>query len=322
MAGNSFKRACVTGGAGFIGSHLTQALLNAGMEVSVLDDLSTGLRERIPSGARFTEGSILDENAVLEAIAGCDIVFHLAARVAIRSSFHFVVEDAETNLTGTAVMLRCAARCGTIRRFIATSSMAVYADSPTRVPLTEAHPTRPISPYGVSKLACEQLTHLYCAHARIQSTVVRLFNTYGPGQSFSPYVGVVTIFFNQLLQGQRPTIFGDGKQCRDFVHVHDVVQGFLCAMAADGSGQTYNIGSGVPQEVKNIYALVAQSIGTRLDPVYKEAASGELVYSVADISKAHQEIGFTPREQLEPSLARVRDEIARNSTLVGSKSIS
>lgn len=316
MASGRFRRACVTGGAGFIGSHLAQALLNVGIEVSILDDLSTGLRERIPSGARYIEGSILDEDAVLETIAGCDIVFHLAARVAIRSSFQFAVEDAETNLTGTAVMLRCAARCGTVGKFIATSSMAVYADSPARLPITEAHTTRPISPYGVSKLACEQLTHLYCANAGMQSTVVRLFNTYGPGQVFSPYVGVVTIFFNQLLQGQRPTIFGDGKQCRDFVHVNDVVQGFLCAMAGESSGQTYNIGSGVPQEVKNIFELVAHSIGTRLDPIYREAASGELLYSVADTSKAHQEIGFTPREQLGPSLARIRDEIATQSAFV------
>ena len=304
-----FRRACVTGGAGFIGSHLVEQLINLGMEVSIIDDFSTGKSSRVHPDARLVEGSILDETKVAQAMDSAEIVFHLAARVAVRSSFEFVVEDARTNIEGTAAALRVAGRTSTVRRFVSTSSMAVYSDSLSMTPVSEDHATNPISPYGVSKLAAERLTHLYCAHSGKESVVLRLFNTYGPGQTFSPYVGVVTIFVNLLRRGETPTIYGDGLQERDFVHVQDVVQGFVRAMGDTSSGETFNIGSGEALTLNSLYQHVAESMGSQLIPQYSPAAIGELRCSVASIAKARQKLGYSPGHKFEQALPAVVAEI-------------
>ena len=308
-----FHRACVTGGAGFIGSHLVEHLLRLGLEVTVLDNLSTGRASRIPAGARFVEGSILDPAKTLEAMEGAEVLFHLAARVAIRSSFSFIVEDAQTNVAGTATVLHSAAATRTIKRIISTSSMAVYADSPMNLGVREDHPTSPLSPYGVSKLAAERLTHIYCAQVGIESAVLRLFNTYGPGQTLSPYVGVVTIFVNQLIRGDQPTIFGDGLQLRDFVHVLDVVQGFSKAMSNRISGETFNIGSGQATTLNELYLAVSEVMQIKQPPLYAPVAAGELLCSFADISKAIRELGYQPRHGLSESLPAVIEEICAAS---------
>jgi UDP-glucose 4-epimerase len=305
----TFQRACVTGGAGFIGSHLVEQLVGLGMEVSVLDDFSTGKASRVHPAARLVEGSVLDEARAAEAMESAQVVFHLAARVAIRSSFEFVAEDARANLEGTAAALRVAGKTNSVRRFVATSSMAVYSDSPSMLPVGEDHATDPISPYGVSKLAAERLTHLYCAHSKMDSLVLRLFNTYGPGQTLSPYVGVVTILVNQLRRGETPTIYGDGLQARDFVHVQDVVQGFVRAMAAPSSGETFNIGSGEALTVNALYRYIAASMGSELLPQYSPAAAGELRCSVASIAKAQQQLGYSPKYKFEQALPAVVSEI-------------
>jgi UDP-glucose 4-epimerase len=234
---SEFKHACVTGGAGFIGSHLVEALLRKRVGVTVLDNLSVGRRENVPSGVPIVVGDILDTELVADTLSGCDVVFHLAARVAIRSSFEFAVQDTMTNVVGTASVLRAARNAGSVRKVITASSMAVYGDALDKVPFPETLDTAPISPYGVSKLAAERLTHLMCGEAGMQSTVLRLFNTYGPRQALSPYVGVITIFINRLLSEERPTIFGDGEQCRDFVHVQDVAAAFVGAMDTNVSGE-------------------------------------------------------------------------------------
>jgi UDP-glucose 4-epimerase len=308
-----FRRACVTGGAGFIGSHLVEHLLRVGMKVTVLDDLSTGRKSRIPAGASFVEGSILDSAKTSEAMEGAEVLFHLAARVAIRSSFTFVVEDAQTNLVGTAAVLHAAAATPTVRRVISTSSMAVYADSPSKRAVPEDHPTLPLSPYGVSKLAAEQLTHLYCAQAGLESAVLRLFNTFGPGQTLSPYVGVVTIFVNQLIRGERPTIFGDGLQMRDFVHVLDVVQGFSLAMSSRTIGETFNIGSGQATTLDWLYRSVTEVMHIKQPPLHVPAVQGELLCSFADISKAIRKLGYQPRYRLAETLPAVIEEICAAS---------
>lgn len=306
-----YTKACVTGGAGFIGSHLVPALLSRNLSVTVLDNLSVGRAENIPPEARIVRGDILDEQTAREAIDGCDIVFHLAARVAIRSSFKFVVEDTMTNVAGTASVLRAAQLAGTVRKVITASSMAVYADSPERRSVDENHPTEPISPYGISKLAAERLTHSMCAHAGIQSVVLRLFNTYGAGQRLSPYVGAVTIFINKLRLGECPIIFGDGEQCRDFVHVEDVAAGFAKAMESDTSGETFNIGSGVPRSVNQLLESLNRSMNTNCSARHLEAVAGELRYSVADISKARTLLGYAPKHDFESSLGAVIDEISK-----------
>lgn len=309
----SRRRVCVTGGAGFIGVRLVSALLARGSEVVVLDDLSVGRRERVPGGARLVVGDIRDPGAVRAALDGCDAVAHLAARVAIRSSFEFAVDDASINLVGTASVLRGAIAAGTVRRFVLASSMAVYADSAEPRPLDESHPTVPASPYGVSKLAAEQLVQLLCAQAGMSGGVLRLFNTYGPGQTFSPYVGVVTIFVHDLLAGRTATIFGDGEQCRDLVHVDDVAGAFALALEADRAEGTYNIGTGHATSVNAIYEQVRAALRVtgkvgRVAPV-----AGELRYSIADIGAARRALGYQPQHRIAAGMADIVAEIAAHA---------
>jgi UDP-glucose 4-epimerase len=301
--------ACVTGGAGFIGSHLVRALLARGMAVTVLDNLSVGRRENVPAEAALVEGDILDAAAVDRALQGCDVVFHLAARVAIRSSFDFVVEDTMTNVSGSASVLAQACGTDSVRRLLTASSMAVYADAAAPAPVNEQHDLRPVSPYGVSKLAAEHLTHTMCAAAGKESMVLRLFNTYGRGQAFSPYVGVVTIFVNKLHSGQTPQIFGDGEQCRDFVHVEDVVTAFVRAMDSDATGETLNVGTGKATSINAVYAAVSRGMGSEVRAEHTAAVPGEVRYSIADIEKARRLIGYQPKHVFENSVNDVVQDI-------------
>ena len=308
------RRVCVTGGAGFIGVRLVSALLARGCDVTVLDDLSIGRRERVPAGARLVVGDIRDAGAVRKALAGCDAVAHLAARVAIRSSFEHAVDDASINVVGTASVLRHAIDAGSVKRFVLASSMAVYADSSAPRPIGEDHATDPASPYGVSKLAAERLVRLMCAQAGIGHVVLRLFNTYGPGQSLSPYVGVVTIFVNDLLEGRAVTIYGNGEQCRDFVHVDDVAGAFALALASDRPQGTYNIGTGRATSVNEIHRRVAAALGRESVPRCMAAVPGELRYCVAGIEAAGRDLGYTPEHTLDDDLAAVVREVALGVT--------
>lgn len=307
---NGIQRACVTGGAGFIGSRVVRQLLERGIEVLVIDNLSVGLRESVPAGAQLLEGDILDPEVALQA-AQCDVVFHLAARVAIRSSFDFVVEDTTTNIVGTANMLRNIALAPSrrVKKFILASSMAVYADSPDPTPVPEGHPVLPVSPYGVSKLAAEMLVQQMCQECGIDSAILRLFNTYGTGQALSPYVGVCTIFANAMRAGQAPTIFGDGEQRRDFVHVEDVAQGFLKAMEHPTKGQVFNIGSGTGLTVNQVYSAIASALDFDQDATYAQAVPGELRYSVADNSRAREQLGFAPAFSFKEAIPGILQEM-------------
>ncbi len=305
----------MTGGAGFIGSHLVEALLRRGLAVTVLDNLSVGRSENVPSAAQIVAGDILDTELAAHTLAGCDVVFHLAARVAVRSSFESAVQDTMTNVVGTASVLRAAQRAGSVRKVITASSMAVYADEPHRIPLPESHTTAPISPYGVSKLAAERLTHLMCSQAGMQSVALRLFNTYGPRQALSPYVGVITIFINKLLNGEKPRIFDDGEQCRDFVHAQDVAGGFVRAMEADVSGETFNIGSGVPRTVNGVLNSLNRAMNTTVAARHVDPVPGELRYSVADISRARQLLGYEPVYDFDSSLKLLVAEMQRGVTV-------
>jgi UDP-glucose 4-epimerase len=306
-----FRRACVTGGAGFIGTQLVRSLLARGLDVTVLDNLSVGHAENVPPKAVLIEGDILDAASVRRAQEGCDIVFHLAARVAIRSSFEFVVEDTMTNVAGTASVLRAAQKAGSVRKVVTASSMAVYADAEGSRPVPEDHSTEPISPYGISKLAAEALTHSMCSQAELESVVLRLFNTYGPGQALSPYVGVVTIFVDKLNRGEAPTVFGDGRQCRDFVHVEDVAAGFLAAMKKEASGRTFNIGTGTSTSVNEVLQHLQAAMGTSLAERHAEAVPGELRYSIADIGRARSLLGFEPKHRFRDSVPQVVRDILK-----------
>ncbi|MFT5175872.1 MAG: UDP-glucose 4-epimerase [Gammaproteobacteria bacterium] len=318
MGVEGLKRVCVTGGAGFIGVRLVSNLLERGIEVTVLDDLSVGVRSRVPDGARLVVGDIRDAAPAREAVDGCDALVHLAARVAIRSSFEHAVDDTSINVVGTASMLRAAIDAGTVRRFVFASSMAVYADSLSAKPIDESHLARPTSPYGISKLAAERLVHLMCAEAGLSSTALRLFNTYGPGQTFSPYVGVVTIFVTQLLNGQPVTIFGDGEQCRDFVHVDDVATAFVLAVQSERSQCTYNVGTGHAISVNEVYERVCRAMDKDIAARHVVAAPGELRYSIADINAARHELGYSPERKFDSEIAPAVAEILSNATVSNS----
>lgn len=302
----TFSHALVTGGAGFIGSHLTRRLLAAGRSVTVLDNLSVGRAAAVPQGARFVHGDLRDEAAVDDALQGVDGVFHLAAQVTIRGSFDRFYEDLDTNVMGTARLLR-AVDPAAVRCFVLASSMAVYADAPSPAPIDESHPTHPLSPYGVGKLAAEGVAQQILAGRGIPCTALRFFNTFGPGQTYTPYVGVITIFVTRLLRGETPVIFGDGEQQRDFVHVDDIVS---AVMAAPGRQPgTYNVGTGRGTSLNQLAALLTARVNPSLSPQHAPAQEGELRFSVADITAARRALAYAPTRTLEGDLDAVIAEI-------------
>jgi UDP-glucose 4-epimerase len=305
------SHALVTGGAGFIGSHLCRRLLAAGTRVTVLDNLSVGRREVVPDGARFVHGDIRDARAVREALDGVDAVFHLAARVTVRGSFEHFHDDLDTNVMGTATLLR-ALDPASVTRFVLASSMAVYAESQTPDPIDEGHPTTPLSPYGAGKLAAETVSRQVLEGRGIPFTALRYFNTFGPGQTYTPYVGVITIFITKLLRGEAPVIFGDGEQQRDFVHVDDIVEG--TAAAAAGAPGTYNLGTGRGTTLNALAALLTERIDSSLSLRHAPAQPGELRYSIADITAARRHLGYAPARSIaadvDAVIARVRRERA------------
>jgi UDP-glucose 4-epimerase len=303
-----YKHALVTGGAGFIGSHIAELLLEKGIEVTVLDNLSLGQRENVPAGATLIEGDIDDFKLAKGLTRQCDIVFHEAARVTIRASVDTCYEDAQTNLMGTINMLR-ACKHSAVRKFVMASSMAVYSDSPIAKPVDEDFAKEPLSPYGICKLAAEKYVHLLCRMNSIDSVILRYFNTFGPRQTFTPYVGVITIFINKLLKGERPVIFGDGNQLRDFVYVGDIARANILAMESSINGITVNIGTGIPTNVNQIAALLIGRLNPAITPEFEPARPEELKISYPDIALAKKLIGYTPQYNLEDRIDEVIDYI-------------
>jgi UDP-glucose 4-epimerase len=293
-----FKKALVTGGAGFIGSHLSQALLKRGLEVVVVDNLTTGKRENVPADAEFIEGDILDFNLVQRLISGTDILFHEAARVSVRSSVKDFYQDAQNNIMGTLNLLHACTK-SKVRKFVYASSMAVYADSSEAIPIKETYLTEPLSPYGIAKLTGEKYCLTISKELGIDCKVLRYFNTYGVRQTFTPYVGVITIFIHRLLAGKSPTIFGSGEQRRDFVHVGDVVDATLHAMDYTGASEIFNVGTGVGISVRELSSLLCSKINPSIKPSYTAKHSGETKNSIADISKAKKTMNYNPRGKLQ-----------------------
>jgi UDP-glucose 4-epimerase len=284
----------VTGGAGFIGSHLCEALLKEGHQVRVLDDLSVGHRENVPKECGFIQGSVLQESILEKALRSVTVIFHEAARVTIRGSVDQFESDAETNLMGTLRVMRQAGKAS-VRRFVYASSMAVYSDSEKPIPVSEHHPTDPVSPYGIAKLAAEQYVLMVCKELGMEPVVLRYFNTFGTRQAFTPYVGVITIFITRLLQNQGIVIFGDGKQTRDFVHVSDIVQANLLALKSQSaSGKIMNVGSGRGTTVLQVAQLLKEKIFPEANITFEPARPEELRNSIADISGQFEFLDIIP----------------------------
>jgi UDP-glucose 4-epimerase len=232
-----------------------------------------------------------------------EAVYHLAARVTIRGSVQGFVDDARVNLMGTLNLLEACSK-STVRRLVFASSMAVYADTSTPAPIPEGHRTEPLSPYGISKLSAENYCRLVGTASGLEVVTLRYFNTFGPGQAFTPYVGVITIFINRLLQGQPPVVFGGG-QTRDFVHVRDVAEASVLAMTRAPAGETLNVGTGSGTTVDRIAKLLCHGIDPRIRPEYADTHPGELRNSIADIGKARRLLGFEPKSRLEDHLDEI-----------------
>jgi len=297
-----FRRVLVTGGAGFIGAHLCRALLRQGVAVTVLDDLSRGLRQNVPEEARFILASVLDPEAVVLALEGAEAVVHLAARVTIRGSVGAELEDSRVNLLGSVNLWQALPRSD-VRHVVLASSMAVYGPPLGPRLLCEEDPCRPLSAYGVNKLAAERHGALVAQRLGLTFQALRLFNTYGPGMRHSPYVGVLQIFARAIREHQEVVLYDAGRPQRDFIHVEDVVAGFMAALARPGVQGAVNIGTGCGTQVAEALDLLESILGWSPPRKLLPARPEELPRAVADITRARRELAFVPRFSLANGLA-------------------
>jgi UDP-glucose 4-epimerase len=295
----------VTGGAGFIGSHLVEALLAQGQQVRVLDNLSTGRRANLAGVVdqiQFIEGTIEDQATVARAVAGVEVIFHLAAIVSVPHSMAEPTQTEQVNTLGTLNLLQ-AARAAGVRRLVLSSTCAVYGDEPT-LPKTETIRSQPKSPYAVSKLAAEYYCQIFWEAFGLETVILRYFNVFGSRQDpSSAYSGVISIFVEKLSQGVVPTIFGDGQQTRDFVFVEDVVRAnLLAATVAQAAGHTLNIGTGYPISIRQLYEALRQIFECEVAPTFGPARCGDVLHSYADPSQAKAILGWKAQVTLETGL--------------------
>jgi len=288
----------ITGGAGFIGSHLAQSLVTDN-EIVVLDDFSTGREERLPDDVRVIRGDVRDEAAVGEAMQGVDIVFHLAAIVDVARSVAEPQHCHSVNVDGTLTVLEAAREVDA--RVVFASSAAIYGD-PESVPISEAAPKQPLSPYGLDKLAADRYVRLYNDLYALPTVVCRLFNVYGPGQRGGDYSAVIQIFIEQAQASEPITVHGDGTQTRDFVHVHDVVRAFAQVATTTHVGEAFNIGTGESVTIRELAAMVQDRAQTAATITHTEPREGDIAQSRADIEKAQTHLGYQPSVPLADGL--------------------
>jgi UDP-glucose 4-epimerase len=297
----------VTGGAGFIGSHVAEALVAGGEEVVVLDDLSTGKRENVPEGAELVEGDIREPQDALFGRAKPTVCFHLAAQADVRVSVARPDHDAKINVLGTINILQAALEHDTRIVFSSTGG-AIYGECER--PATEDAPRNPLAPYGTSKLAGEEYLATYNRLHEARHVTLRFGNVYGPRQDPYGEAGVVAIFLSRLLSGEQPRIFGDGSQGRDYVYVGDVVRATLAA--AENDGGVFNVGTGRETSVVELYELCRRVAGKEdVEAVFAPPRPGELQRSVLDISHAVDELGWRPEHSLEDGLRETWEWLRR-----------
>jgi UDP-glucose 4-epimerase len=306
-------KVCVTGAAGFIGGHVAEEFLRQGYEVQGLDDFSSGQRETAAllaqrSGFELIEGSVADPQAVARAVAGAKWVFHFAAIPSVPVSMREPELTNAVNVGGTVGVLQAALRAG-VERVVLACSCAAYGDGPEQ-PKHEGLVPRPMSPYAAQKVASELYAQTYTRAYGLPCVGLRFFNVYGPRQDpKSEYAAAIPRFVTRLLTGQRPIVYGDGLQTRDFVHVSDVVRANLLAATADRApGEIVNVASGTSASLLELIALISKAIGpgaSHLDPEHQPARAGDLRASSADLTKARAVLGYEPRVSLADGLASV-----------------
>lgn len=294
----------VTGGAGFIGSHLVDALCARGDTVRVVDNLVTGRRGNVPSGVEFVEGDVADAAIVSRAVAGCDYVLHQAAIPSVPRSVADPAGSNRANINGTLNVL-LAARDAGCRRVVFAASSSVYGDSPT-LPKHEDLVPHPQSPYALQKLVGEQYGQMFTRLYGLETVAIRYFNVFGPRQApASSYSGVISLFVRAALEGKSPTIFGDGLQTRDFTYIDNVVDGVLRATtAADAAGEVINVATGGRVSLIDLWEAVGRLVGPTKPPTFMPSRDGDVRDSQADIQKAKRLLGYQPTVTFGEGLRR------------------
>jgi nucleoside-diphosphate-sugar epimerase len=296
----------VTGGAGFIGSHLAEELLRRGQTVRVADSLVTGKRANLEhlKGVEFVEGDLADPGVARKAAAGMDFVLHQAAIPSVPRSVEDPATSNRANIDATLSVL-LAARDAGVKRLVYAGSSSAYGDTPT-LPKHEAMPTNPLSPYALQKLVGEQYCQLFTRLYGFETVTIRYFNVFGPRQDpGSPYSGVISLFSTALLEGRQPVIYGDGEQTRDFTYVANVVDGVLRACGAAGAaGEVINVATGGRISLNELLRVMSGLTGARPAATYRDARAGDVRDSQADITKARTLLGYEPIVGLEEGLRR------------------
>jgi nucleoside-diphosphate-sugar epimerase len=316
MLGGLIMRALVTGGAGFIGSHIAERLASGGHSVAILDNFSSGRREHLAgfeSDIEIFEGDVRDPKRLAEAMRGREVVFHEAAIVSVPYSVEHPLETHDVNILGTLHVLE-AARRAKVRRIVFASSAAVYGDEPT-LPKVETMLPTPITPYGVEKVAAEHYLHTYSTIYGLETVALRYFNVFGPRQDpTSPYSGVITVFVDRAFRGEALTIFGDGKASRDFVYVADVVDANVSAATVprEGvSGEVFNVASGRKTTLDELAGVLGRVVDRELSVVYATPRVGDIVESLADVTKARRALGALAKVGVEEGLRELVRHVAR-----------
>lgn len=312
------SRFLVTGGAGFIGSNLCETLLGLGMSVRCLDDFSTGKRENVErflSDPRFEliEGDVKDLDVCLRACGGVDYVLHQAAWGSVPRSLEMPLYYCANNISGTLNMLEAARRTG-VKRFVYASSSSVYGDEPN-LPKKEGREGNLLSPYALTKRADEEWAKQYTLHYGLPTYGLRYFNVFGPRQDPNgAYAAVIPKFIKQLLNNERPTINGDGRQSRDFTYVENVVEANLkaCLAPEDAAGEAYNVAYGGREYLIDIYELICKALGVSIKPVFGPDRRGDIKHSNADISKARERLGYSPDWDFERGINKAINWYKKN----------
>jgi nucleoside-diphosphate-sugar epimerase len=296
----------VTGGAGFIGSHLAAELAGRGERVRIVDNLSTGKRRNLDAvpDAEFFEGDLADRAVAERAVSGVDYVLHQAAIPSVPRSVQDPITSNRSNIDATLNVL-VAARDAGVKRLVYAGSSSAYGDTPT-LPKREDMPASPLSPYALQKLVGEQYCQMFTRLYGFQTVTIRYFNVFGPRQDpSSPYSGVISLFISALVDGRRPTIYGDGEQTRDFTYVANVVDGVLRACEApDAAGEIINVATGGRTSLNQLFAELRALTGSAIEAAYGKPRAGDVRHSQADISKAKRVLGYEPRVTFEEGLRR------------------
>ena len=296
----------VTGGAGFIGSHLVEELARRGERVRVVDNLSTGKRQNIAhlASVEFVEGDLADLEVARRAVTGMDYVLHQAAIPSVPRSVQDPITSNRANIDASLNIL-VAARDAGIKRLVYAGSSSAYGDTPT-LPKVETMATAPLSPYALQKLVAEQYCQMFTRLYGLETVTIRYFNVFGPRQDpSSPYSGVISLFISALCEGRQPTIYGDGEHTRDFTYVANVVDGVLRACAAAGaSGEVINVATGERISLNTLFKTIRELVNAHVNPIYAPPRPGDVKDSQADISKARRVLGYAPIVSFEEGLAR------------------